>query len=289
MANILMLQPAAISALAVSRGSGAANLLTLDPREVWADSAVGSVATIDIDLGVVRAIDTVFLGCVWNAGEAATWSITGGAAGYTDLTVKAEGSLKVPERAGRVRSFSHAFWFGPDVLVRYLRLSLLQPAGAAPIYVGALLAGLSFVPGYNQEWGSGRGVKDTGTVTRLPSGGVVTVEGARYGTYKWSLGDLTEEEVDRVYEMQLDRGETRRMLVVEDPDQTPGLRNRIHYGLLTAIRQSDRRNAKQTRWEFQVEDLSAEGTAIVEGIPTPALTLDGEPLSFGGEIITIGD
>lgn len=289
MGNILMLSPAPVSALAVSRGSGGANLLTIDPREVWADSAVGTAATISIDLGVVRAIDTVFLGCVWNADEAATWSITGGVAGYTEVTIKAAGELRVPERAGRVRSFSHAFWHGADVLVRYLRISVLQPAGKPAIRVGVMLTGLSFVPTYNQEWGAGRGVKDTGTVTRLPSGGVASVEGARYGTYKWSLGDLTDEEVDVVYEMQLDRGETRRMLVVEDPDQTPGLRNRIHYGLLTAIRQSDRRNPRQTRWEFQIEDLSAEGTAIIETNPTPAMTLGGEPLSFGGEIITIGD
>lgn len=288
MANILMLVPTSIANFSVSRGTGAENLLTPDPKEVWVDSAVGTAAVIDIDFGVARAIDTVFLGCIWSADQAASWTITGGVASYTATTIKAAGTLRVPERAGRTTRFTHAFWHGDDVLVRYLRISITQPAGKPVLAIGAMSFGLSFVPEFNMEWGSGRGVKDTGSITRLPSGSAAAVEGARYGTYKWSLGDLSDEEVDYLYELQLDRGETRRMLVVEDPDTTWGLRNRIHYGVLTGIRPSDRRNPRQTRWEFQLDELVSEANAIIETLPTPALTLTGEPISFGGEILTIG-
>lgn len=288
MGNVLMLRSEPFAAFAVSRGSGGANLLTIDPREVWIDSAVGTAAVIDIDFGELRAVDTVFLGALAQAHADATWTITGGAAGYTDVMIKAASALRVPERAGRVLRQSHALWHGPDVLIRYLRLSVTQPAEQPVLAIGVLMAGSSFVPMWNKEWGGGRSVRDTGTVTRLPSGSVAAVEGARYGSYKWTLGDLTDEEVDYLYELQLDRGETRPLLVVEDPDQTPGLLGRIHYGQLAGIRHFERRNPQQTRWEFQIDSLIATGDVWAD-LPTPALTLDSEPLSFGGEILTIGD
>lgn len=288
MGNILMLRSEPFAALAVSRGSGGGNLLTIDPKEVWIDSAVGSAVQFDIDFGEVRAIDTVFLGALVQAHADAVWTITGGATSYTATTIKDVGALRVPERAGRVQRGSHALWHGADVLVRYLRISVTQPAGQPVLAIGVLMAGVSFVPTWNKEWGGGRSVRDTGTVTRLPSGGVAMVEGARYGSYKWTLGDLTDEEVDYLYELQLDRGETRPLLVVEDPAQTPGLLDRIHYGQLTGIRHFERRNPKQTRWEFQIDSLVATGDVWAD-LPTPALTLDADPLSFGGEILTIGD
>lgn len=288
MSNILLLVPSSLAAFGVSRGSGAENLLRPDPREIWLDSAVGSAVTIDMDLGVATSIDTVFLGCLYSASQDATWTITGGVAAYDELTLKAAGDLRVPERAGRVSHFSHAFWHGDDVLVRYVRISITQPAGASPLGIGVLMIGSAFVPEFNQVWGSGRAVKDTGSVTRLPSGGIAVVEGARYGSYKWSLEDLSNDEIDLLYEIQLDRGETRRVLVVEDPDQTPGLRNRIHYGLLTGLRPSSRKSATQGQWELAIEDWVSESDAVVLQLPTPAMTLGGTPISFGGEILTIG-
>ena len=288
MSNILIVAPASIANFSVSRGTGGENLLTPDPKEIWLDNAVGTAATINLDLGVATAIDTVFLGCLYSADPAATWTITGGTADYTSLNIKPSSALRVPERAGRVTNFSHAFWHGDDILVRYLRITITQPGSASPLAIGALLVGNSFQPSYNQEYGNGRGVKDTGSITRLPSGGVAIVEGARFGTYKWSLGELTDDEADMLYELQLDRGETRRLLVVEDPDQTAGLRNRIHYGLLTGLRPNERRNPNQVRWELQIEDLVAESDAVVLTRPVPSLTLNGQPISFGGEFLTIG-
>ncbi|MCX7284413.1 MAG: hypothetical protein NTX28_10270 [Novosphingobium sp.] len=288
MGNILMLRPESFQAIAVSRGTGSANLLTIDPREVWIDSAVGSAVEFDIDFGEVRAVDTVFLGALVQAHAEASWTITGGVASYNAMTVKAAGTLRVPERAGRVQRGSHAFWHGDDVLVRFLRISVTQPVGQPVLAIGVLMAGQSFVPAWNMEWGGGRAVRDTGSVTRLPSGSVAAVEGARYGSFKWTLSDLTDEETDYLFELQLDRGETRPLLVVEDPDQTPGLLGRIHYGQLTGIRHFERRNPKQTRWEFQIDSLVATGDVWAD-LPTPALTLGAEPLSFGGEILTIGD
>ncbi len=254
MANMILVPPLPIAAIGASRGSGVANLLTADPKEVWADSAVGSAVTIDVDLGGVRVIDTVFLGHVHNSADVAVWTITGGASGYADAVIKASGLLRVPEAAGSPPAMSHGLWFGAPVTLRYLRLSITQPAGSLPLLAGVLLVGRSFQPALNKEFGAGRRIIDTGTATALPSGGYGIAEGARKRAYDWTFGDLTLAEVDALEAVALDRGETGALLGVEDPAQTTGLRNRIHYGLFTRFRAFERRNAVQTRWELGIEE-----------------------------------
>lgn len=254
MANILILKPTPISAIAASRGAIAANLLTSDPKEVWVDTADGSVVNIDIDFGVAVPIDTVFLGFVSPPAAGAVWTITGGVAAYTTLTLKASGALRSIDATGQSPTLSHAFWAGTSQTVRYLRLALTQTASAGALNAGIVMAGKAFTPTYNKEWGAGRRVIDTGSATGLPSGGFATVEGARKRAYAWTLGDLSTDEIDALEAIALDRGETLPVLVVEDPAATTGQRNRIHYGLFQGLRQFDRRNVKQTRWEFLIEE-----------------------------------
>ncbi|RIA44037.1 hypothetical protein DFR49_2273 [Hephaestia caeni] len=253
MARILILAPTAIAAITASRGSAIANLLTPDPKEVWADSASGSAATIDIDLGTSRAIDTVFLGYARAPAAAASWTISGGAASYTDSVIKPAGALRVPDRVGAAPTVSHALWHGTAANVRYIRLALTQPAGQPALMAGVVMAGQAFVPSFDKEWGAGRRIIDTGTKTSLPGGGFGTVEGARKGGYSWTLGDLTTAEVDALYDLALDRGETRPVLVVEDPAASTGLRNRIHYGTFDRFRSFERRDPKRSRWELGIE------------------------------------
>ena len=253
MANILIMGPTAISALVVSRGFGGATRRTADPKEVGTDSGGGSAVNIDIDLGSSQSINTVFLGSILGATGTGTWTITGGTGAYTTTTLKASGALRANDAAGQSPAVSHGFWTGTAATVRYLRLSLNQPTGT-PLQAGNVMVGSAFQPTWNKEWGSGRQVIDTGSATRLPGGGFATVEGARAGSYRWTLGDLTDAEVDTLYALQMDRGETRPVLVVEDPAATTGLRNRIHYGRFTGLRAYERRNPKQTRWDFSMEE-----------------------------------
>jgi hypothetical protein len=252
--KMIILSPAAVSAIAVSRGTGADNLLTPDPKEVWADTTVNSAVNIDIDFGAARAVDTVFLGHVQAPAAGATWTITGGTGSYTASTIKASGALRAPDAAGQFPAVSHGFWHGESISIRYLRLALFQPSGSPPLQAGVAMAGAAFTPAYNKEWGSGRRVVDTGSVTPLPSGGFAVVEQARKAAWYWTLGDLTADEVEALHALALDRGETRPVLVVEDPAQTAGLRHRLHYGLFERLRQYERRNVAQTRWEFGIEE-----------------------------------
>jgi hypothetical protein len=251
---ILSTAPTPIAAIATSRGTGSANLLTRSPKEVWVDDAVGSPATIDIDLGTVTAIDTIYLGSVSPPAALASWTITGGAGSYNDQVIKAASALRAIDTASRSPQLTHAFWTGAVVYVRYLRLSLLQPNGYGVLSIGAVMAGRSWRPQFNMEFGSGRRVIDTGTVAALPDGGFGTIEGVRKREFNWTLGDLSRDEADALEELLLDHGETIPLLVIEDPDATTGQRARIHYGLFVGLKAYERKNAVQTTWQFTFED-----------------------------------
>lgn len=249
---MIILAPAQIAAIAASRGTGAANLATPDPKEVWADSAAGGTATIDLDLGAVQAINTVFLGHVTPPAAGATWAVTAGAGGYEEAVLRPATSLRVPDVPGRFPATSHALWHGATAAVRYLRMSVTQPAGSTPLTIGVVCAGLAFTPQFNRELGSGRRPIDTGSSTALPSGSFAVVEGVRKRAFAWTFGDLSAGEVDQLDALFDEVGETFPGLVVEDPAPTPSLRQRIHYGLLR-WRQNERRDARRTKWELEVE------------------------------------
>ena len=254
MANLLILAGAPIAAIAASRGSGAEYLLTDSPKEVWQDSASGSAANIDIDLSVARPIDSVFLGSILPPLAGAAWTITGGLAGYGETVLKAAGALRAVDRAGMAPALSHALWTGAATTVRYLRLAITQPGDGAALSIGNVIVGSAFQPHWNKEWGSGRRVIDTGTVTPLIDGGFAVVEGARKGSYGWTFGDLADDEVDRLYALQLDRGETRPLVVAEDPAATDGQMLRLHYCRFVSLKAYERRDPSQTRWDLAVED-----------------------------------
>ena len=253
MGNLLILSPAPIAAISASRGSGGANLLSRSPKEVWVDRAVGSPATIDIDLGAPVALDTIYLGYVLPPAQAATWTITGGVAGYTDTLIKASGSLRAVDTGSRAPARTHALWAGGLVTVRYLRLALVQPAGSPALSAGILMVGRAWRPRFNMEFGAGRRVIDTGTVAALPDGGFGTIDGVRKREFSWTLGDLSRDETDALEELVLDHGETIPLLVVEDPDATVGQRAGIHYGLFVGLKTFERKNAAQTTQQFVLE------------------------------------
>lgn len=249
---LLIVEPLPIAAIAASRGTGAANLLTADPKEVWADDAVGSPVKLTIDLGVVQTIDTIFLGHLRSSAAAATWAIATSGAGNADPQPTT--GLRVPDVTGTFASLSHALWYGPAVTARIVELTIQQPAGAAPLSVGSLVIGQAFVADLGQEWGAGRQVIDTGTATSLPSGGFAIVEGVRKRRFAWTFGDLTQDEADRLELRAMAMGETRPGLVVENAERSAGLVARIRYGKFDRWRPFERRNRRQTRWEIAIED-----------------------------------
>ncbi|PZU10917.1 hypothetical protein [Sphingomonas sp.] len=253
MSLLEIIEPYALAGATATRGTGADNLRTPDPKEVWADSAAGSVATLTFDLGAARPVDTIFLGYVTPPAASATWAIRGGLASADETAILATSALRVPDVAGDFPEMSHALWAGASQTIRYLAIDVAQPSGFAPLMVGVPVIGAAFVADLGQEWGAGRKPIDTGTATSLLSGGFAIVEGARKSSFSWTFGDLTEEEADALERIALRLGTTKPGLVIERPDRTAGLRSRIHYGLFQQWRQYERRNRRQTRWDISIE------------------------------------
>jgi hypothetical protein len=251
MTTLLIVEPLPFTATS-TRGSGAENLAASDPKEVWADVATGS-ASLVIDLGSVRSIDTVFLGYVQSPAATATWAITGGSFGTAEQVVQSSTTLRVPDAAGTFADRSHALWTGAAIDVRYLAVTVNQPAGAPALSVGVFVAGLAATSEHGHEWGAGRRPIDTGSVTSLPSGGFAIVEGARKRALSWTFGDLSTAEVDSLEAIALSRGESAPVLVVEDATRSAGLWSRVHYGLMK-WKAFDRRNRAQTAWDLEVEE-----------------------------------
>lgn len=256
MSNVLILSNALtpIAAISASRGSGVANLLTRSPKEVWADSASGSDVNIDLDLGATMAIDTIYLGYVSPPAAGATWSIIGGVGSPYEQMVKASGALRAVDTASRAPARTHALWTGGVVNVRYLHLTVSQPAGSPALSAGIVMVGRAWRPQFNMEFGAGRRVIDTGTVAALPDGGFGTMEGARKREFNMTLGDLSRNEADALEELLLDHGESIPLVLVEDPDATTGQRARIHYGLFVGLKAFERKNAAQTSWQLTFEE-----------------------------------
>jgi len=225
--------------------TGAPLLATPDPKE--AAVATGGGGTIDIDLGAVQLIDTLFLGYT-NAAAGSTATVrygTGGPSEQDGGTIAAAESDAIEPRRHFLRMFDTPF------SARFLRISGNFAVGTV---VGTVAAGRAFRPTYGQEYGGGRAVTDTGTVSRLFGGGFSIDEGARAGSWAWTLGDLTGDEVRALYALQLDRGSSRSVLVIEDPDAGPGLNERIHWSLFSRLDRYERLDPLNTKWGFQVDD-----------------------------------
>lgn len=261
MTNMLIVSPKTPAGVATSRGSGTANLLKASPKSVWLDSLNnGSDASIDLDMGADTSIDTIAL-VGTNAAAAATCTVTSGTQANNSYTTTVRvpfgTTLRAPSDAPAEFApvvWPALFYFAEPFVARYIRLSLIQPAGAGALQVGCVLAGAAFKPTWNREWESGRGLLDTGSRTRLPDGGLAAVDGVAVPTFDFVLGDLTDAEVAWLWALKKNRRTTRPALVVEDPDLTAGLAERVHYGTFTAIEAYSRRQVNKSRWAFQFED-----------------------------------
>lgn len=245
MGKLAIVRPFPLNALGGTMPN-VARLLTPDPKEAAIDAA-GGARTIDIDLGLVRTFDTIFLGFLGSF----NFTLSYGSAGYAEVNLAntLRSDLIAPELADPIR---HAVAvLAAPVNGRYIRISGAFPAGFT---IGVLAVGLSFQAFWGHEWGAGRPVEDTGTAERLIGGGFGINEGVRVGGYQWTFGDLTDAETRQLYTIARDRGTTRSVLVVEDVDQSVGLHERVHWGLLDRLEAYERTHPGNTRWNLRVRD-----------------------------------
>lgn len=192
--------------------SGAANLLTNDPREAATISTGGNFGYVDIDYGVPTEIDTVFAG--FRQGDDTAIDVAasvgfGGASTYIDV-------LATPPATAKRRH--HFKKLAAPVTSRYFRFS-----GVGIDKLGIVAVGKSVQPVYGHEWGAGRVVDDRSAKEPLASGGWGIYRNAVVPGWQFTVGDLTDAELAALWNMVADVGGSCPVLVCEDPDPFNGM------------------------------------------------------------------
>lgn len=244
MAVAAIVRPLPISAIG-GTFPNVSRLLTPDPKEA-AITASSGIATIDIDLGSVQSIDTIFLGYTSGHSGEGVGLLYGTAAYDTTpgpLIPIGDSDLIAPRR--------HFLQVLPaPISARYIRLTKDYAANYA---IGVVAVGLAFRPTWGHEYGSGRIIESTGTAERLFGGGFGIDEGVTAGGWQWTFGDLQEADRKALYAIARNLGETKTVLVIEDPASTE-LTDACHWGLFRKLEAYERLDPKNTRWSFQIGD-----------------------------------
>lgn len=214
-----------------------------DPKEV-AFSNGALARTIDIDLGAAQMVGSIYLGGVSGS---TTFAVTGGTAAYTTTAL---GDILVAPKRTAIAPRQYLLQFDP-ISLRYIRLSATLADG---FQVGIAAACERFTATYGHEWGAGRYLEDTSNVARNRAGGFGIDKGAIVPGYDFTLGDLTDEERESLFDMLRKVGESSPVIVAEEPDVTNDLDARLHYGLFQRLEKYERRSVGITRWSLKVSD-----------------------------------
>ncbi len=239
------------SAIAQITAAGVADLpmvLTPDPKEVCQASAIGT-ATINVDLGAVTEIDTVFAGFS-NAAAGATWAIdrTTSMAGANPVAIHEEGSFRTP---GRSSSRHHAVALFNPVATRFLRLRITQPAGADPLQLGVLMIGARFEHAY--EFKAGRRPIDLSERADLASGGFGFGRGAIKSSFRFTFADLDDAELDELWHVIAEVGNQHPVMLIEG-GAGDIVFDQVHYGVFERFEPYEREDPADTRWALSMVD-----------------------------------
>lgn len=221
-----------------------ANVLTPAPKESAAALSDGSSVTID--LGAPALLDTIFVG------------YTNGAVGYQLGSRYGLGAADTPGPAlpiagstRRAPLYRHAYnRAATPFSARYIQITNI-PAGMT---IGTIVVGLAFEPTFNNEMGSGRPITDTSVADRMFGGGFGIDRGAIASGYSWTFGDLQLADRDALFDIAMNVGTSRSLLVVEDPELTAGLNERLHWGLFQKLEPYERADPANWRWSLQIGD-----------------------------------
>jgi len=247
--KMLIVRPRQPTVVTASNGTGGSNVATPDPKEVWVGSS--SPVGFSFDFGKPVAFDSLFIGFIGGV-SAPSYAWSSGLAGGGEVVHNAYMPAFAPSSSAEPPR-RHAFRrLAAPVEHRYGQVDFAPNlAGAVPT-IGIIIFGLAFETQYNREKGGGRTVIDTGSVESLPGGGFGIGHGTRKGGFRWVFGDLSDAELDQLYDLALNRGNSRPLIAVEDPDATPGLNERIHYGLFERFEHYERGDPTKHRWGLSV-------------------------------------
>lgn len=239
--------------LSVSDGSGGANLVTYDPREIWRLVNPGQADFIDVDLGADMQFDTVYLGNTNAEPLSSLWAIrTGTQAQGASVTIRMDGLQMVMPVEDQREPRGPSLFISPNMITaRYLRINVFKPT-FPQLEIGNLIIGKAYRPFYNKERGAQRVPFDSGTRTRLSDGSLSTVSGRLISGFKWVFGDLSEAETKALWGIIRRRRTTEPVVLIEDADNLSA--ESTHYCTLTDLQPYTRLDPRKTRWELSAED-----------------------------------
>ena len=248
MRGMTILRSLPFSQVAVTGGDGVEYLTTPDPKEVW-QAAAATTQYLDIDLGSLSDIDTIFIGFT-NAAPDAQWSVyrTTSLAGANPVALVAPTSLRVPGGTG-ARHHALAL-LGETATTRFLRIILAQ-TGAEPIQAGVVMAGQRFDHPY--EYKAGRRPIDLSERVDLSGGGFGIGRAAIKSSFRFTFSDLDDAELDTLWQTIKAVGIQHPVLLVEGGDGAVTF-DQVHYGLFEQFEAYERDDPADTRWALSMQD-----------------------------------
>ena len=269
MSNGVIVQPLPITAAMLRTSTGtdpafpATNLLDPQPKVIWRTTTYGDFAHY-IDFGVDTAFDTVAL-LYANSSAHATIRITGATSaegngdGTSDLShlLAAQAGARPPARSAASR-FHVVRSVGPQVM-RYLKVFVnddaTNPDGR--LSAGILLVGQSWQcanPQFNFELGAGRKVVDLSDKRQLPGGENGRWAKAKVPAFRATWSNMEDADLRALWAILIAVGNTEPLLVIEDPDTTAGLNERIHYCTIDSLDYYQRVQVDKSSIELKVTD-----------------------------------
>ncbi len=269
MSNGIIVQsiPLAAQVLAVTATAGVdaafptANIFDPQPKTIVQTNVQASGAfsyQIDFDFGSDRSIDLIAV-LFANASANATWQL------FSTTSAQGAGLLSANSIVSEAFGISptvktarrHAVWAGASRTMRFCRVLISEPAGAANrvINFGNLIIGARVPLEWNFELGSGRKIEDQSIARTLPGGETAIERGGRTPLWRATWSNITDTEMRGVWSLLNDIGTGSPLLMIEDPDATAGQNERIHYGLLTGLDFFERVQEDKQRIDLTIREM----------------------------------
>jgi hypothetical protein len=247
--GILIVEPQPI---AQTSGAAASRLITPNPKEAIAVPANQVGVSFDLAFGRTVTFDTFYIGyhgAPAGSGAVALFQAIDGIGGT--VTGNYTGNVSM-EPTGYGPPYHTVARLAAPVSAAFLRVVI--NGNGAGFNVGTFAYGLAFQTEYGEERGGGGLIEDTGSVERLFGGGFGIDEGVATTGYQWSFGDLQDAERRQLFQIVKRLRTTRSFLMVENPAQTEGLNERIHWGNLRKLEAYERIDPRNSKWSLSMWD-----------------------------------
>lgn len=249
MPNAWILPPLAMTSIAVSSVAiGAGGHMGNDYAGVVWRSAAGDAATITVDLGADRPLDTLMLfGVDGTAIDAATaevrlattaqgpsftgQSVTTGAGAGNFWSAPAQPLLS-GERLTNGAGVAIASWGAPaPAAARYVLLRIAGMTAAGSVQISRIVAGKRIQLARNFGYGAAFGVRDLGSLDFTRRGVLQRSRGKKLRTVGLTFSNIYKEEVEAITQPLLERiGNTEMVALLTDPGTSDRRQNRCYFG-----------------------------------------------------------